>query len=42
MSAVHFLDSFEQYLGGVQGLQPDKEIHETFLDIEPVQMHTHI
>jgi hypothetical protein len=36
MSSVHFLDAYEPYLNGVIGLNPDKEIHETFIDIEPV------
>lgn len=36
MSSAHFLHAYEDYQDGVEGLHPDPNIHETFLDIEPV------
>ncbi len=36
LSGAHFLDSYEKYQNMVIGLKPEKNKHETVLDIEPV------
>lgn len=36
MSKPHFLDADESVINGVTGMKPEKEKHDTFLDIEPV------
>ncbi|OXA50660.1 Sensory neuron membrane protein 1 [Folsomia candida] len=35
MSKPHFLDADESVINGVTGMKPEKEKHDTFLDIEP-------
>jgi hypothetical protein len=35
VSGPHFLNAYEGYLKGVEGLRPDPAIHDTYLDIEP-------
>ncbi|NXK93013.1 CD36 protein, partial [Formicarius rufipectus] len=36
ISLPHFLHASESILHGVEGLSPDEQEHETFLDIEPI------
>jgi len=35
MSQAHFLDGSDDYIHGVEGLNPDPAIHATFIDLEP-------
>lgn len=36
ISLPHFLHASESVLNSVEGLSPNEEEHETYLDIEPV------
>ena len=36
MSNPHFLSANPYYLSAIDGLSPKKELHETFIAIEPV------
>ena len=36
MSQPHFYQGAKQYKDAVRGLHPEKELHETFVDVEPV------
>ena len=37
MSNPHFYQAAQQYLDAVVGLRPEKDKHQTFIDIEPVR-----
>jgi len=37
-SGAHFFDSWQPYIDMVEGMKPEAEKHETFLDIEPVKI----
>nr|XP_032818981.1 platelet glycoprotein 4-like [Petromyzon marinus] len=36
ISLPHFLDGSREYIDDVEGLEPNREDHETYLDVEPV------
>lgn len=36
VSQPHFLDADEELLDSVEGLKPDRNIHESFISVEPV------
>ncbi len=38
LSLPHFLFCDEKYLAAVEGLSPDPEIHNTFVEVEPVSV----
>ncbi len=41
VSKPHFLDA-KDYLVNVTGLKPIREIHDAFLNVEPVSSHVHV
>lgn len=36
VSLPHFLDGDQEYLNKSRGLNPDRSLHETFIELEPV------
>lgn len=36
VSLPHFLDGSQDYLSKVEGLKPERDLHETFIELEPV------
>ena len=38
VSKPHFLDADKSYLDGVNGLHPNRSLHDAFLEVEPVSL----
>lgn len=39
MSFPHFYQADEKFVSAIEGMHPNKEYHETFVDINPVSTH---
>lgn len=39
MSFPHFYQADEKFVSAIDGMHPNKEYHETFVDINPVSTH---
>ena len=39
MSLPHFYQADPKYINAIEGLNPNKEEHESYLDIEPVTLY---
>lgn len=39
MSFPHFYQADEKFVSAIKGMRPNKEEHETFVDINPVSTH---
>lgn len=39
MSFPHFYQADEKFVSAIEGMHPNKDYHETFVDINPVSTH---